>query len=63
MKRYLWLLLLVAVNALAQPFPSKPVTGVGLEPLVQGPAEFAGFLRRDREKYAVRVKNVNVKLD
>jgi tripartite-type tricarboxylate transporter receptor subunit TctC len=51
-------------KVLAQPeFREKFVTGVGLEPLVQNPEQFAEFLRKDREKYAVRVKNVNVKLD
>ena len=51
-------------KVLGQPdFREKFVTGVGLEPLVQGPEEYAQFLRKDREKYAQRVKNANVKLD
>lgn len=44
-------------------FREKFVTGVGLDPLVQNPEQFAEFLRADREKYAARVKNVGVRLD
>ena len=44
-------------------FDEKFVTGVGLELLNQGPAEYAEFLVKDRAQYAKRVKEVNVKLD
>lgn len=54
-----------AVSAVAagSEFREKFVTGVGLEPLVMMPDQFAEFLRRDRAIYATRVKNINVKLD
>ena len=39
------------------------MTGVGLEPHVLRPDQFAEFLKADRATYAIRVKNVNVKLD
>lgn len=44
-------------------FDEKFVTGVGMELLNQGPAEYAAFLVKDRAQYAKRVKEVNVKLD
>lgn len=44
-------------------FMEKFITGVGLNLLNQGPDQFAEFLKADRADYAVRVKNVNVKLD
>jgi tripartite-type tricarboxylate transporter receptor subunit TctC len=44
-------------------FSGKFITGVGLNVLNQGPDQFAEFLKTDRADYAVRVKNVNVKLD
>ena len=44
-------------------FDEKFVTGVGMELLNQGPAEYAEFLVKDRAQYAKRVKEVNVKLD
>lgn len=44
-------------------FSEKFITGVGLNVLNQGPDQFAEFLKTDRADYAVRVKNVNVKLD
>ncbi len=49
---------------IAQPeFSEKFITGVGLNLLNHGPDQFAEFLKADRADYAVRVKNVNVKLD
>lgn len=44
-------------------FNDRFVTGVGLELLNQGPAEYAEFLVKDRAQYAKRVKEVNVKFD
>ncbi len=44
-------------------FSKKFVAGVGLTLLNQRPDQFAEFLKADRENYAVRVKNINVKLD
>src|SRR3546814_12935679 len=42
-------------QVLAQPaFQEKFVTSVGLEPLDQGPEEFARFLARDRPEYEHR---------
>jgi len=43
--------------------PEKFVAGVVLTLLDQGSDQFAEFLKVDRENYAVRVKNINVKLD
>ena len=55
-------------NAVKQAFANKEfldkyVIGVGMEPLVLMPDEFAEFLKADRAKYAVLVKNINVRLD
>jgi tripartite-type tricarboxylate transporter receptor subunit TctC len=51
-------------RVISQPaFMEKFITGVGLNLLNQGPDQFAEFLKADRADYAVRVKNVNVKLD
>jgi len=44
-------------------FQQKYISGVGLELLNQGPAQFAEFLRKDRAAYAVQIKELNVKLD
>lgn len=44
-------------------FRQKYITSVGLEPVGNGPAEFASFLRKDHEKYVVQVRNAGVKLD
>ena len=44
-------------------FQKKYISGVGLELLNQGPDQFAAFLQKDRQAYAVHVKNINVKLD
>lgn len=44
-------------------FQKKYISGVGLELLNQGPAQFADFLQKDRQAYALHIKNVNVKLD
>ena len=44
-------------------FQDKFVTGVGLEPLVLMPDEYAKFLKDDREIYAERMKHIDVKLD
>ncbi len=44
-------------------FSQRFITGVGLVLVNQGPDQFAEFLKSDRENYAVRVKNINVKLD
>jgi tripartite-type tricarboxylate transporter receptor subunit TctC len=46
-----------------QEYRDKYVTGMGLDAFVQGPDQFAAFLAKDREKYAQRVKNANVRLD
>ncbi|MDX3907359.1 MAG: tripartite tricarboxylate transporter substrate binding protein [Pigmentiphaga sp.] len=44
-------------------FDQKYVSGVGLEPINQGPDAFATFLKQDRARWAERVRRVNVKLD
>ena len=44
-------------------FREKFVTGVGLELHVLMPDAFAEFLKAYRATYAIRVKNINVKLD
>ena len=44
-------------------FQDKFVTGVGMEPLVLMPDQYAEMLKADREIYAVRMKNIDVKLD
>jgi len=44
-------------------FSEKFIAGVGLTLLNHGPDQFTEFLKADRENYAVRVKNINVKLD
>ncbi|MBN9477643.1 MAG: hypothetical protein ABS43_22840 [Bordetella sp. SCN 67-23] len=44
-------------------FLDKYVTGVGLEPLNQGPEEFGRFLARDRAEYETSIRNAKVKLD
>lgn len=44
-------------------FQKKYISGVGLELLNQGPDQFAEFLQKDRQAYAVHIKNINVKLD
>lgn len=44
-------------------FQKKYISGVGLELLNQGPDAFAAFLQKDRQAYAVHIKNINVKLD
>jgi len=44
-------------------FQQKYISGVGLELLNQGPAQFADFLRKDRAAYAAHIKELNVKLD
>ena len=44
-------------------FQKKYISGVGLELLNQGPEQFAEFLQKDRQAYAVHIKNINVKLD
>ncbi len=55
-------------NGVRQVFSSKEflgkyVTGVGMEPLVLMPDEFAEFLKADRARYAIQIKNMNVRLD
>ena len=44
-------------------FQQKYISGVGLELLNQGPAQYADFLRKDRVTYATHIKELNVKLD
>lgn len=44
-------------------FQQKYVSGVGFEPLNQGPDQFAAFLRKDRAAYAIHIKNINFKMD
>jgi tripartite-type tricarboxylate transporter receptor subunit TctC len=44
-------------------FQKKYISGVGLELLNQGPDQYAEFLKKDREAYALHVKNIGVKLD
>ena len=44
-------------------YREKYITGQGLDAFTLGPDEFAAFLGKDREKYAQRVKNANVRLD
>ncbi|CAM4029855.1 Bug family tripartite tricarboxylate transporter substrate binding protein [Bordetella tumulicola] len=44
-------------------FQHRYVTSVGLEPLDQGPEEFARFLAQDRREYERSIRAVNVKLD
>lgn len=44
-------------------FQERFVTGVGLELINQGPAQYAEFLKKDRAEYAEQAKTVNVKLD
>ena len=44
-------------------FDEKFISGVGMELINQGPAEYAEFLVKDRAQYARRVKEANVKQD
>ena len=44
-------------------YREKYITAQGLDAFTLGPDEFAAFLAKDREKYAQRVKNANVRLD
>ena len=44
-------------------FQKKYISGVGLELLNQSPDQFSEFLKKDRQAYAVHIKNINVKLD
>jgi len=44
-------------------FQTKFVTGVGLESFILMPDDFAKMLKADREIYAARMKNIDVKLD
>ncbi|MDX3904590.1 MAG: tripartite tricarboxylate transporter substrate binding protein [Pigmentiphaga sp.] len=53
----------VAAVVSQQAFQEKYVTGVGLEPLNQGPKEFERFLAQDRAEYEASIRNANVKLD
>lgn len=47
----------------AREFDEKFISGVGMELINQGPAEYAEFLVKDRAQYARRVKEANVKQD
>lgn len=53
----------VARIAATKEFQDKFVAGVGLEPWVMMPDEFAEFLKKDRAVYAERIKHIGVKLD
>ena len=44
-------------------FRSKTITRVGLEPLLQGPEQFAEFIREERARYSQVIKYLNLKLD
>lgn len=44
-------------------FQAKYVSGVGLELLDQGPAQFAEFLKKDRVAYQTHIQDLGVKLD
>jgi tripartite-type tricarboxylate transporter receptor subunit TctC len=44
-------------------YREKYITAQGMDVFALGPDEFAAFLAKDREKYAQRVKNANVRLD
>ena len=55
-------------NSVKQAFTNKEfldkfVIGVGMEPLVLLPDEFAEFLKADRVKYQQQIKAINVRLD
>src|SRR5690606_38243862 len=41
-------------------FQKRYITGVGLEPLDQGPDEFAKFLEQDRKEYKESISKANV---
>lgn len=44
-------------------FEQASITGVGLETMLQGPAQFAEFIRKDRAAYTMRIRNANVKIE
>ena len=46
-----------------QDFREKTITRVGLEPLLQGPEQFAEFIREERARYSQLIRNLNLKLD
>ena len=53
-----------AIRVAATPeFREKYILGVGMEPLGLAPAAVAELIKSDREKYAVRLKALNLKLD
>lgn len=53
-----------AIRIAATPeFRDKYILGVGMEPMGLAPAAFADLIKADREKYAVRLKALNLKLD
>ena len=53
-----------ARNIVSQPeYRKRSILDQGLEPFDLGPDQFAGYLVKDRAKYAERIKNANVRLD
>ncbi len=53
-----------ASRVMATPdFRERHILGVALDPMNLGPAQFAELLRADRERYAERLKPLNIKLD
>ena len=46
-----------------QDIRERTITRVGLEPLLQGPEQFAEFIREERARYSQVIKNLNLKLD
>lgn len=44
-------------------FKEKTITRVGLAPLLQGPKQFAEFVREERVRYSLLIRNLNLSLD
>jgi len=49
------------IDAIADPKNAEPLAKQGLEPLGQGPAAFAAYIKKDRERWAKVVKQGNIK--
>jgi len=44
-------------------FKERTITRVGLEPLLQPPEQFTEFVREERARYSLLIKNLNLRLD